>query len=215
MVPFGPRFESFLPIQLYVFSDGLFVVEAAEILDPLISRDNRMAVRSKLPSFLIVPRLLEGVGIVGTGDEVEFLLEDSDGLYSAAVNTVPNADFLDWARSTTPSSRATPLCLSNLRERFWATFLEDSATVYVQYNAVTPDTQTGGTIGQFSERLRAFIAANAVESIRPNFEPSSRSMKLGFPARTHFSASRPASISMSLTDFLERFLRAPVVLSFQ
>ena len=96
MVPFGPRFESFLPIQLYVFSDGLFVVEvaadyrhligsrvvrigrrtadeAAEILDPLISRDNRMTVRSKLPSFLIVPRLLEGVGIVGTGDEVEFL----------------------------------------------------------------------------------------------------------------------------------------------
>ena len=104
MVPFGPRFESFLPIQLYVFSDGLFVVEsaadyrhligsrvvrigrrtadeAAEILDPLISRDNRMTVRSKLPSFLIVPRLLKGVGIVGTGDEVEFLLEDSDGLY--------------------------------------------------------------------------------------------------------------------------------------
>ena len=100
----GPRFESFLPIQLYVFSDGLFVVEAAadyrhligsrvvrigrrtadeaaEILDPLISRDNRMTVRSKLPSFLIVPRLLKGVGIVGTGDEVEFLLEDSDGLY--------------------------------------------------------------------------------------------------------------------------------------
>ena len=43
--------------------------------------DNRMTVRSKLPSFLIVPRLLKGVGIVGTGDDVEFLLEDSDGLY--------------------------------------------------------------------------------------------------------------------------------------
>ena len=30
---------------------------------------------------------------------------------------------------------------------------------------MTPDTQTGKTLGQFSERLRAFIAANAVERL--------------------------------------------------
>jgi len=62
-----------------------------------------------------------------------------------------------------PSRQALTLCI--FQERFWFTLLEDTKTLYIQYNAVQAKTQSGESIAQFSQRIDEFADQNSVERI--------------------------------------------------
>ncbi len=159
MVPLDPRLDSFLPFEVYRFSDGLFILRArsphqdlvgAEVLrvggqpvkkvyrtlDPLISRDNAWTVRAKLPQYLISAQLLEAVGIIPDAGEAELLVKRADGsVFPVIVPSVGARQPVNWVDESSPLPPGPqPLYLSDLQERFWFRFLSDSRTLYVRYN---------------------------------------------------------------------------------
>jgi tetratricopeptide (TPR) repeat protein len=87
-----------LPIQLYLFADGLYIraadsaraelvgarvvrlgrattEEAVAAVRPLIGRDNEMGVRYAAPFLLVMPEVLHGLGLIDDLDHVPLLLE--------------------------------------------------------------------------------------------------------------------------------------------
>lgn len=91
------------PLRLYLFSDGLFVVDAQEPyqeaigakvlriggmdiedaqqkLQPYISYDNEMSARLIMPIRLIIPEALEALGIIEDPEMPMYLLEDGSGV---------------------------------------------------------------------------------------------------------------------------------------
>ena len=118
MTPLDPRLDSFVPIETYRFSDGLFILRArsphrdlvgSEVLriggqavkkvyrklDPLISRDNAWTVRGKLPQYLISAQLLEAVGIIPDAGEAELLVKRTDGSVFPII--VPSVGGRHWS----------------------------------------------------------------------------------------------------------------------
>jgi len=190
MVPLDRRLDSFLPFEVYRFSDGLFILRArsphqdlvgAEVLrvggqpvkkvyrtlDPLISRDNAWTVRAKLPQYLISAQLLEAVGIIPDAGEAELLVKRADGsVFPVIVPSVGARQLVNWVDESSPLPPGPqPLWLSDLQERFWFRFLSDSRTLYVRYNVVRGDTQSGDTMQQFANKLANVIANQAPERL--------------------------------------------------
>ena len=169
MVPLDRRLDSFLPFEVYRFRDGLFILRArsphqdlvgAEVLsvggqpvkkvyrtlDPLISRDNAWTVRAKLPQYLV--RRADG------------------SVFPVIVPSVGARQLANWIEESSPFPPGPqPLWLSNLEERFWSRFLADSGTLYVRYNVVRGDTQSGDTMQQFANKLANVIANQAPERL--------------------------------------------------
>ncbi len=169
MVPLDRRLDSFLPFEVYRFRDGLFILRArsphqdlvgAEVLsvggqpvkkvyrtlDPLISRDHVWTVRAKLPQYLV--RRADG------------------SVFPVIVSSVGARQLANWIEESSPFPPGPqPLWLSNLEERFWSRFLADSGTLYVRYNVVRGDTQSGDTMQQFANKLANVIANQAPERL--------------------------------------------------
>jgi hypothetical protein len=153
-----------LPIRVYEFADGVFVTDAldpygdlvgarlaaigghpiGEVLDavePLIPRDSPVTVSDFRPVVLLRTSVLRGLGLVEEG-AVAVTVTDSDGASrEASLEPVPFADWVAWAGPlgmVRLPARAGTLYLSNLDERFWTRFLDDSGTLYVRYSMVGP-----------------------------------------------------------------------------
>ncbi len=150
-----------LPLRLWLFSDGVHVVDVlppfeglvgariASIdgtaiedveatLDPLIPRDNAATVKLLLPRFLLIPQILHGAGVIDDPAHVELELIDATGeRRTADVDPIPMADYNAWAGPYGLHLPDDPRVryLSRAEEPLW---LEDLApgVVYVQYNRV-------------------------------------------------------------------------------
>ena len=198
MFAFDPGLRAFLPLELYLFTDGVFIVDAMsayedligtrvvsmdgvaiadvmKALKPLISRDGPPNVRSKIAAFLVSSQLLHGVGVIEDVDQVDLEVERPDGSrFPIAVTSVTSAEFGGWAnpRLTLPEDPKL-LYLSRTTEGFWSTVLPESKTLYVQYNSVVEETQSGESLEDFSRRLLQTARSGAVErvvvDVRHNF----------------------------------------------
>jgi hypothetical protein len=151
-------------IRMYDFDDGLFVLESddpaavgARVLavggvtadeawariEPYVQRDNQMTVRLAAPVFLTYVELLEELDILD-GQAPPYTVETADGslleLDPPALTADEGADRLDGPRfglaGTSDVTETAPLSLANSGTAFWWTFLDDSATVYVQMNRI-------------------------------------------------------------------------------
>jgi len=162
-----------LPIQLYSFSDGWFMVgaddaqrdlvgarlialggvaveEACARVAPLLTRDNEWDLRQKLGQALCVPALLQGVGIPATPERVTLRLQ------------LPDAGETEIELVARPAFPREPLLpeIGDLRGReraFWMKVLEPERALYVQYNEVTARDGEGRTLVDFAaEIVRTF-----------------------------------------------------------
>ena len=151
---------SSMPLKLWWFEDGVYILDALDPyrdligsrittiagtpideviakLDPLIPRDNDETVRLLVPRYLLVPEFLDGVGIA-TGSSVALGLVGSDGNSSSKdVAAIPIADYNDWAGPYGLLLPADPdvLYLSRQSDTLWSQVVDDG-TLYVQYNEV-------------------------------------------------------------------------------
>ena len=173
-----PMQVDYLPVQLYSFTDGWFVVGAdagheelvrarvlaigelpidqvCERLAPFLSRDNEWSLRARMALALTLPSLLRGAGVV-EGDAIPLRLELPDGsTQQRLLSGVPRADARPWggrfARSLPSAGGARWL---EGRERpFHAEVLERERALYVQYNAVLPQDEAGRTLRDFATEL--------------------------------------------------------------
>ncbi len=181
----APQFQKQLPVQFYLFNEGLFITAAApeqadlagaqvlkigdssvdkviELLDPLISRDNTMWIKFIAPNFMRNLILLNGLGIIPDTDKVSLTVRDASGntrtltLPASAGQPLPT-----WVTARKEAANPEPLYLKNRRTPYWFEYLPDSKTIFFQYNQVSnkPDEP----LTAFCDQLFKFINENPVE----------------------------------------------------
>ncbi len=170
------------PLQFYLFSDGAFVVAATEqyreaigqrltgvggfdvadvlrLLDPLIPRDNDWTVKSRLPLLLVIPEVMQALGIIADARRPELTLRDAHGEVST-LTAQPADGRSGFRQGVSPGrlpERPDTMYLGNLANEFWLRFLEESNSLYIQYNNVRRQTRSGETMPQFSSRVEEEI----------------------------------------------------------
>lgn len=179
------------PLRLYSFSDGLFVIDAQqpysdsvgarvvgiggmdeetvwEKLKPLSHHDNEMSVRQVAPVFHLIPEVLMAEGIIKEPTQPAFVVEKSNGeRVTLNPQPVPFSEYLAWSNVVLMAlpKQPQPMYLSRVDEGFWFTFLQDSKTLYIQYNQVRSTTLSGETLSAFSQRISEFIGKNEVQCV--------------------------------------------------
>jgi hypothetical protein len=164
-----------LPLRVEAFSDGWFVTAAsapyralvgcriesigsASIeqvitrITPLISRDNPNGVLRLAPRLLVIPEILEAVGVVQSSKSVSFIVKRPGGktlkMSVVAAGPADDVHLLDLHRwnGTRP-----PLHRSNPEAFYWRTLVPGTDVLYAEVNAVSnqPD----------HEKLPAFCAS--------------------------------------------------------
>lgn len=153
---------SSLPLRLWSFSDGLFIVDAlppyealiggrvtsiagrptSEVLaaiEPIVPRDNAATVTLVTPRYLLIPEVLHGLGLLdAAGPVVVDIVDGAGSQTTVSVEPVSMADYNAWAGpyGLHLPDRPGSLGLSRTGERMWSTVLEDTDALYVQYNRV-------------------------------------------------------------------------------
>jgi hypothetical protein len=177
------------PLQVYFFSDGLFVVDAAnavligaQVTDinghsvedvynrvaPYVTHDNADGIRHLAPAFLVSPQVLVALGITDDVNVPQFGMRFPDGA-QRVVDFAPVApmDFwwAEWLMTHLPQ-RPQPLYLTrHIDTNFWFTLLEDSKTLYIQYNWIAASNADGESMRAFAGRLETFIEDNNFDRV--------------------------------------------------
>jgi hypothetical protein len=178
-----------LPLRLWVFADGLYVVDAlppyqeligsridaiagrpvAEVqaaIDPLVPRDNDETVVLLTPRFLLIPEVLHGLGIIGQVGPVELTFADQDP--PVAVEPITMEDYNGWAGPYGLHLPDDPdaLYLSRSEEPLWWTMLPGSHDLYVQYNRVE---HLGAGLEDLADTAAGGAVDRIIVDIRHNF----------------------------------------------
>jgi hypothetical protein len=156
----------YYPLELYAFDDGLFVRRAdsayadlvgARVLrigrvsadsalaaaGTILSHENEQWVRAWGPFNLMIPELLDGLGLAEDVERLPLVVE-RDGRRSTVVVTPAGRfqrhmpDPVDMSRWISMRQGAAPLWEQHRDEIFWWTWLADSRTLYVSMRAVAP-----------------------------------------------------------------------------
>ncbi len=179
MAPFGMRKGALdrLPLHLYAFADGVFVIDAPDahrgliggrLLDiggktveqlraglrPYLSRDNDAFLRYEIPFALTLPDLLAVLGSDARGDEVVVKVQKSGGTTTARVRRLkgpldPEQLPLKLIPPRTVPARP-PLYLARLKEPFWLEPV-DRDLLYAQMNQCRD--HPGKTLDQFAREI--------------------------------------------------------------
>ena len=173
------------PIKFYLFADGVYLIDAAdpyrhligarlvqvgqltadeavERLSPYIANDNPMTIQSQLPSWLTRPEALSALGIIDEETAPNYILELPGGnqqTFNPEMVTLAQYQASMTAPFNGLGSRAETLYLSRVDERYWFTYLEDSGTLFIQFNQVL------GAISTLTDELEAFLDTQPVERV--------------------------------------------------
>jgi tetratricopeptide (TPR) repeat protein len=172
------------PLALYLYRDGLFVQAAApeyaravgarvskignasieqamRVARECVSRDNEMTIKDSLPSILIIPEMLFGLGLIEDMENARFVVEKDGEQITLDLKPVPLGSREKWVDARGNALAPTPLWLKNPRNNYWFEYLADSKTVYVQYNAV--GNKRDESVADFFKRVFALVDANPVD----------------------------------------------------
>ncbi len=175
---------TWLPVLLYAFSEGIFVVATApgqeallgmqvlaingvEIAEVVRRVRSATSVGSPMEALWTVPmrigdvQLLTGLGILGDAAKVELKLRDPRGkLLSRALEPSPQNP-----RTKLPAPRGVdvPTFLRKVSESHWDELWDARKTVYVQLNQIAPDPEE--SLPQFGIRLRQVLKDSAARNL--------------------------------------------------
>lgn len=190
-----PNVDAFnsLPVEFYIFSDGLFVKritsreawaagsrvleigkvdadEAMEAVSTIAHRDNDMQVKTLVTHFLAIPEILHAKGLIDDVNEVSLRVEKPNGeeaeLRLEPMDPAAGPDLVDMRDETSPP----PLYLKDPHNPFWYEHLEDAGALYVQYNAVSnkEDETTEEFFGRVFDAAQKLSVEKLILDIRLN-----------------------------------------------
>jgi hypothetical protein len=188
IIPISLKFPSYyLPIQFYLFSDGVFIINAdsanksligAKLLgfnnvpinkmlgemNKFVHRDNKFTIQWFAPTVLRFRGYHEQYGLKQNASEIPIKLVSKGKIITKTLAFVPPSDFrgIPKLHSSIISSNAAPLYLSKINDNYWFTYLDD-ATLYFQFNQVY-DKETE-TIEKFSKRLETELGKMRVKKL--------------------------------------------------
>ena len=173
------------PLRLHVFDDGIFVRSAPSALRGTIgarllrlgdtvaeeafdriasttSHDNEMTLKNRVPSSMTIPEVLHALKITPNRDQARFVLADRRGRELILdLAPLPFEETIDWI--DVPDSVTRPLYLQDLNANYWHQYLEDSRTLYVQYNRVRDAADE--SIARYFARLSQLVGDIPVQRI--------------------------------------------------
>jgi hypothetical protein len=149
-----------LPLRLWLFDDGVYIVDALppyedliggridsinghptqavlDEVDPMVPRDNAQTVRLLMPRFLLIPQILRGFGFAEPTGPVTLEIAGATSARAVDVDPIPMADYNAWAGPYglhLPQDADVPY-LSRIDDDIWWERLDDG-TLFVQYNRV-------------------------------------------------------------------------------
>ena len=190
--PFTPEDGTLLyPLRWWEFSDGLVITaarppyedlvgsrveaiaerpidEVRELVEPLAPRDNPSNLKAFGLLYLRVSNLLAGLGVIDEAGPTEFTLVDRDG-NRRDVQIEPTTPFVDddWDSGLPHRLAATDApWLRDQDTTLWWTFLEDSGTLFAQFNHVRGDATE--VISELRERAHENDVERVVIDLRHN-----------------------------------------------
>lgn len=190
--PFTPADGTLLyPLRWWEFSDGLLVTaarppyedlvgsrveavagrpidEVLRLVEPLAPRDNPSNLHAFAPLYLRVSNLLAGLGVIDVAGPTTFTLVDRDGSRRdmEIEPTVPVFDD-DWDSGLPHRLAATDApWLRDQDTTLWWTFLEDSGTLFAQFNHVRGDATS--VVSELRERAKEDDVERVVIDLRHN-----------------------------------------------
>jgi hypothetical protein len=184
-----------LPVDLYFFSDGLYVIagsgEAASLVGsrveriggvdpedairriaPIVTHENPMGLRWVGPYFLGYPAILQAVGLEAQHDTVHLELRDRSG--RARRVALVAGDFRPPGKLIAPPGKVAtgrvPLYLRHPDEPYWMERLPASAALYLQFNQVV--NREGLSLAEFADSAlrvaRRPTVRNLIVDVRRN-----------------------------------------------
>jgi tetratricopeptide (TPR) repeat protein len=178
------------PLKLYWFPDGVYVVKADkkyaavvggrivrlgkvsgqnvyEAVSQIVPRDNPSQIKWETPFYMSLAEVLDGLGLVDNQEAVPLTVE-KDGVQTTVVLKPETGDLaldkfvlpVDWVDAR-DAGAPQPLWQKDPANHYWFEYLNDSRTLYVQFNAVSqkPDE----AIEAFFKRVMVFADTHPVD----------------------------------------------------
>ena len=191
--PAQPDYALALPLQFYLFKEGLFIIgadppykdllgaqvvrfggrsieEIMSALDPVISRDNDLWPSQVAPYRMRSLPLLNALGVASDIHKISLDIVDARGNRRS---TVVEADASNpeiwnqfpasWLTYAQTLGTPLPLYLKNTTSNYWFEYDPASKVVYFQFNRVLNDANE--SLAAFSERLFRFINEHDVSRL--------------------------------------------------
>jgi hypothetical protein len=175
-----------LPIQLYFFSDGLFVVDAEEphtdlvdqrvlaiggrstdgLLDdlkPIVSRDNEQGLRWIGSLYLRSPAALRAIGYANSLETVPFTFSDGQKQHTIALSPEP-PQRRNEKLPPPPGLDQPPRWQARADENYWHEAVPEMGAVYVQFNQVR-NASSGASIAEFAKKVRDTLRASGAKEL--------------------------------------------------
>jgi len=174
-----------LPVKLYAFTDGIFVVattfdfkqllgaqvvrigslpigEALTAVHSVVNRDNTMGLTLLAPYFVTVPEVLSALRIVPDQSRfpITFLTSDGKTLPLELPPIAPQG-VDSWVSAFDGERTPKPIRLRHPGKNLWFEYLPDSRTVFVRINVI--EDSKDESVADFAHTLQAFIANQAVD----------------------------------------------------
>lgn len=151
--------------------------DAIAAVGPLIPRDNVMAIRDRAPLYLACPEVLHALGLIDSTERVPFTVEKNGRRMKLEIAPSPapkpvNDNWAlgqrfskldNWIDGRSASKAPAPLWLRDPTNYFWSTYLEDSRTLYAQYNEVSDKSDTA--VADWVKQIQAMIDAKEVDRL--------------------------------------------------
>jgi hypothetical protein len=174
-----------IPVEFYLFQEGLYVVSAspqygdllgAEVLsigghntpdvlaavDTIASSDNAMGLKQSGAILLRNPQLLNGLGLIPDGEQVQINVRDISGsrrtLTLSATSGNPDES---WRQFNSTLKGPLPLYLRYPGKNYWFEYVDTAKLLYFQFNVVEDDPKE--PLDKFVERLFEFANSHDVD----------------------------------------------------
>jgi len=178
------------PVKFYWFPDGIYVLQAEQkyaavvggrvvrlgnasiqqaydAVSKIVPHDNGSQIKWMTPFYMSLAEVLDGLGLVSDMDAVPLTVvkdgEESTVVLSPEPGEISAHDFAlppQWVDARDPKAPV-PLWQQDPANHYWFKYLEDSRTLYVQFNAVAekPDE----SIESFFKRVMAFADTHPLD----------------------------------------------------
>jgi hypothetical protein len=139
---------------------GKPIDEVMALAEPMAPRDNPSNLLAYGPLYMRQSELLAGVGVIERVGPAVFSVVDRAGVaLDVAVEPISSADDVVWTDALPLILPARDVMwLHDRAERIWWRYLEDSKTLYVQYNEVM-------SIGTAADEILARVAQGGVDRV--------------------------------------------------
>lgn len=191
---YGSKSLTPLPVACHWFSDGIFVVGAAEEyrdvvgcrvekigniaveeacdkLTKLFVSESESSKRNMAPQFLMVPQFLKALGIIPSDEVVSVSLRDAKGKVNPVeVRPAESPASVKFVRALDDSQAVPPISVKNPGLPYWAEYVEYGDMVYFQYNqcADSPNKPFAEMRSELEKLLGEHKDARLVVDLRQN-----------------------------------------------